>query len=146
MSNGYYNYTSGIPVAISRGVSSQFRAEFTLIAAGFDSVATQFNGLAPLASPTFTGTPSGPTAAPGTSTTQFATTAFVATSYAPLASPSFTGTPTVPTPSVGDNSSIVANTAWVRNFAFSLTIPNSVSWAAYQTFLSNWGGINSSNS
>jgi hypothetical protein len=32
---------------------------------------------APIASPTFTGTPAGPTAAPGTSTTQLATTAFV---------------------------------------------------------------------
>jgi hypothetical protein len=32
---------------------------------------------APLASPTFTGTPAAPTAAPGTSTTQLATTAFV---------------------------------------------------------------------
>ena len=32
---------------------------------------------APLASPTFTGTPSGPTASSGTNTTQFATTAFV---------------------------------------------------------------------
>lgn len=32
---------------------------------------------APIASPTFTGTPSGPTAAAGTNTTQFATTAFV---------------------------------------------------------------------
>ena len=34
-------------------------------------------GAAPLASPTFTGIPAGPTAAPGTNTTQFATTAFV---------------------------------------------------------------------
>jgi hypothetical protein len=34
-------------------------------------------GYAPLASPTFTGTPSGPTAATGTNTTQFASTAFV---------------------------------------------------------------------
>lgn len=34
-------------------------------------------GAAPLASPTFTGTPSGPTAAVDTNTTQFATTAFV---------------------------------------------------------------------
>lgn len=34
-------------------------------------------GAAPLASPTFTGVPAGPTAAPGTDTTQFATTAFV---------------------------------------------------------------------
>lgn len=34
-------------------------------------------GSAPLASPTFTGTPAAPTAAPGTDTTQLATTAFV---------------------------------------------------------------------
>ena len=58
---------------------------------------------APLASPTFTGTPAGPTPAVDTNTTQLATTAFVigqgylkaalATStYAPLASPTFTGT------------------------------------------------------
>ncbi len=37
-----------------------------------------FNGKAPLASPTFTGTPAAPTATAGTSTTQLATTAFVA--------------------------------------------------------------------
>lgn len=37
------------------------------------------NTLAPLASPTFTGTPAAPTAASGTSTTQVATTAFVET-------------------------------------------------------------------
>jgi microcystin-dependent protein len=36
-------------------------------------------GLAPLASPQFTGTPSGPTASAGTNTTQLATTAFVTT-------------------------------------------------------------------
>ncbi len=74
-------------------------------------------GAAPLASPTFTGTPAGPTAPPGTNTTQFSTTAFVKAAIdvvlggvssafdtlseiatelglkAPLASPTFTGTP-----------------------------------------------------
>lgn len=39
---------------------------------------------APLASPTFTGTPAAPTAAGGTNTTQVATTAFVATGFQPL--------------------------------------------------------------
>jgi len=34
-------------------------------------------GIAPVASPTFTGTPAAPTAAAGTSTTQIATTEFV---------------------------------------------------------------------
>lgn len=40
------------------------------------------SGLAPLASPVFTGIPVAPTAAPGTNTTQLATTAFVAASGA----------------------------------------------------------------
>lgn len=39
---------------------------------------------APLASPTFTGVPKGPTAAPGTNTTQLATTAFVTTALSSL--------------------------------------------------------------
>ena len=39
-------------------------------------------GAAPLASPTFTGTPAAPTAASGTNTTQLATTAFVTTAVA----------------------------------------------------------------
>lgn len=50
---------------------------------------------APIASPTFTGTPAAPTATAGTNTTQIATTAFVATAtsgLAPKASPTFTGT------------------------------------------------------
>src|SRR5438477_8414128 len=51
---------------------------------------------APLASPTFTGTPAGPSAAADTNTTQLATTAFViGQAYAKLASPTFTGPVTV---------------------------------------------------
>ena len=52
---------------------------------------------APIATPTFTGVPAAPTAAPGVNTTQLATTAFVAAAVAPLApiaSPTFTGTVT----------------------------------------------------
>lgn len=41
------------------------------------SIQTQLDSKAPLASPTFTGTPAAPTAAGGTNTTQLATTAFV---------------------------------------------------------------------
>jgi hypothetical protein len=47
-------------------------------------------------SPAFTGTPVVPTPAPGTNTTQIASTAFVVASYAPIASPTFTGTVTIP--------------------------------------------------
>jgi hypothetical protein len=42
-------------------------------------------GGAPVASPAFTGVPLAPTAAPGTNTTQIATTAFTAAGYLPLA-------------------------------------------------------------
>ena len=70
---------------------------------------------APLASPTFTGTPAAPTAAPATSTTQLATTAFVTTAdnlKAPLASPALTGTPTAPTAAPGTNTTQLATTAF----------------------------------
>ena len=73
-------------------------------------------GAAPLASPTFTGIPAAPTAAPGTSTTQIATTSFVATSFAPLASPALTGTPTAPTVTPAtDSTTKLATTAFVQN-------------------------------
>lgn len=51
-----------------------------------------FNGKAPLASPTFTGIPTVPTAAAGTSTTQAASTAFVQTSLASVTSGRYTPT------------------------------------------------------
>ena len=78
-------------------------------------------GRAPLASPTFTGTPAAPTAAQGTNTTQIATTAFVnaeiaadTAAKAPLASPTFTGVPAAPTASQGTNTTQLATTAFVN--------------------------------
>lgn len=75
-------------------------------------------GLAPLASPTFTGTPAAPTATAGTNTTQVATTAFVTTAVstkANLASPTFTGTPAAPTATTATNSTQIATTAYVKS-------------------------------
>jgi hypothetical protein len=78
-------------------------------------------GGAPINSPAFLGSPVAPTAAPGTATTQLATTAFVAAAiaslsgYAPLNSPAFIGTPTAPTPVTGNNSTLIATTAFVQN-------------------------------
>ncbi|OME21594.1 MULTISPECIES: hypothetical protein [Paenibacillus] len=76
-------------------------------------------------SPAFTGTPTAPTAAAGTNSTQLATTAFVEAVRvilaaadalkAPLASPAFTGNPTVPTQATADNSTKVASTAFVKS-------------------------------
>lgn len=92
------------------------------------STATQtaLNLKANLASPTFTGVPAAPTAAPATNTTQVATTAFVTTAdnlKANLASPTFTGTVGLPagtvltTPALTlrtqiDNVAIVANSPY----------------------------------
>lgn len=81
-------------------------------------------GGAPLASPALTGIPAAPTAAPGTNTTQLATTAFVEAARvtlaaadalkAPLVSPALTGTPTVPTAAPGTNTTQAASTAFVE--------------------------------
>lgn len=95
--------------------------------------------LAPRASPTFTGVPAAPTAAPGANTTQLATTAFVTNAVvagvagvasvntrtgavtlalsdipgaAPLASPTFTGVPLAPTASPGTATTQIATTAF----------------------------------
>lgn len=73
---------------------------------------------APLASPELTGTPTAPTAAKATNTTQIATTAFVKTvvgDYAPKASPALTGTPTAPTATAGTNTTQIATTAFVKS-------------------------------
>jgi hypothetical protein len=99
-------------------------------------------GGALIASPTFTGTPSAPTATPATTnTTQIATCAFVQSALASsnvvsfngrtgavtlttaditgaggavLASPAFTGTPTAPTATVGTSTGQLATTAFVQ--------------------------------
>jgi uncharacterized protein (DUF4213/DUF364 family) len=77
---------------------------------------------APLASPTLTGTPTVPTAAPTTNTTQAASTAFVEARSAtveasvalkaPLSSPALTGVPTAPTAAAATNTTQVATTAF----------------------------------
>lgn len=101
------------------------------------NLVTDLAAKAPLVSPALTGTPTAPTAAGGTNTTQIATTAFVKAAIdvvlggvsaafdtlseiatelglkAPLASPALTGNPTAPTQSQGNNSTRIATTAYV---------------------------------
>jgi hypothetical protein len=110
---------------------------------------------APLASPTFTGTPALPTGTTGVTqtagnnSTALATTAFVAASflttasasatYAPLASPAFTGTPSLPTGTTGvtqtgtDNSTKLATTAFVANNFYLSSNPSGYQTAAQVT-------------
>lgn len=69
-----------------------------------------------IVSPALTGTPTSPTAAPGTNTTQVASTAFVEAAVASKAnsvSPALTGTPTSPTAAPGTNTTQIASTAFV---------------------------------
>jgi len=90
---------------------------------------TQLSAFAPLASPSFTGTPVAPTAPTATNTGQIATTAYVQNqAYATLASPALSGTPTAPTPAQGTNSAQIATTAFVK----SQQIPISIGWIAGQ--------------
>jgi Chaperone of endosialidase len=100
---------------------------------------------APLASPTFTGTPAAPTPLAADNSTKLATTAYVTSALAalpqggvvsfntrtgavtlttadvtgaggaPLVSPALTGTPTAPTPAPADNSTKLATTAYVTS-------------------------------
>jgi hypothetical protein len=105
----------------------------------------RFNGtwsnVAPLASPTFTGTPAAPTAAVNTNTTQLATTAFViGQAYAPLASPTLTGTPAAPTATAGTNTTQLATTAFVTSaIGTPGTVPENSQSANYTTVLADAG-------
>lgn len=101
----YYRSAVGVwgPVSVTGGLS---------FSGGVLGVAG--SGFAPIASPALTGTPTAPTAAPGTNTTQIATTAYVlAAGFAPIASPALTGAPTAPSPAPGDNTTKLATTGWV---------------------------------
>ena len=87
----------------------------------FEAIETAVATKADIASPTFTGVPTAPTAASATNTTQLATTAFV---QAQKASPTFTGVPTAPTAAAGTNTLQLATTAHVfaeRSNAVTLT-------------------------
>ena len=67
----------GYVTALTAPVTSVFSRTGAVVANTGDYTVSQVTGAAPLASPTFTGIPAAPTASPGTSTTQLATTAFV---------------------------------------------------------------------
>ena len=82
---------------------------------------------APLASPTFTGTPAAPTAAANTNTTQIATTAYVQTElgdYAPLASPALTGTATAVNLTLSGNLQVNGTTTTVASSTMTVTDKN----------------------
>lgn len=85
-------------------------------------LSSALNGLAPKASPTFSGTPIAPTPATGNNSTQIATTAYVTTtvsSKASTASPAFSGTPTAPTAAATTSNTQIATTAYVKGQGYA---------------------------
>lgn len=120
-----YNATSGaftltVKTAAGTGVTVA-QGKRNLVYTDGTNIYDAFNDFESVA---LAGTPTAPTAAAGTNTTQVATTAFVAAVKtlldtaialkAPLASPALTGTPTAPTAAVGNSSTQLATTAFVN--------------------------------
>lgn len=92
-----------------------------------------------------TGTPTAPTAATGTDTTQIATTAFAMH----MTSPAFLGTPTVPTAATGVSTTQIANmqavVASIAAQAFSTALPsqtgNAGKWVTTNGTTASWAAI-----
>jgi hypothetical protein len=82
-SSGWTLVTGGAPSNANPVMDSVAAPGVSALFARGDHVHPSDTSRAPLASPTFTGVPAAPTASPGTSTTQLATTQFVAAATAP---------------------------------------------------------------
>ena len=136
VSNTEYGYLDGVTSAIQTQINSKQAtitdASLTIartngLQAALDSKQAALDLKAPLAAPTFTGTPAAPTATAGTNTTQLATTAFVKTAVdnyattvtsaltdkAPSASPIFTGVVTLPAITTNSAATSAATKAYV---------------------------------
>jgi len=108
--------TTGDPGKLIKG--SEIDAEYT-------AIATAITSKADTASPTFTGTPSAPTASFGTSTTQISTTAFVQAALAAM----------YPVGSIYTNASVSTNPATLFGFG---------TWSAFgegRVAIGNGGGF-----
>jgi len=112
--------TGWVPVNGGAGspVTSVFGRTGAVVAVSGDYTVGQVTGAAPLASPTFTGVPAGPTAAPGTNTTQLATTAFVQAAVTGLVKWTTVVKTTTYTAVAGDM--VLANTS---GGGFTVTLP-----------------------
>lgn len=126
--------------AQAAGVAWVAQSTLTVAESQVTNLVTDLAAKAPLASPTFTGTPAAPTPSAADSTTKVATTAFVQgeiTAKAPLASPTFTGTPAAPTAATATSTTQVATTAFVQQE--SAVIVANTQTANYTTVLSDAG-------
>ena len=109
-----------MPISLPYPVVNGTTADGTQMQANLVTLLNGANAAAALASPTFTGVPAAPTAAPGTNSAQLATTAFV---QALLSNTALTGVPTAPTAAPGTNTTQIATTAFVLANAAPLASP-----------------------
>lgn len=116
-------FTGTVTLPSTTSIGGVSATEIVYLDGVTSNVQTQLDSKADLASPALTGVPTAPTAAGGTSTTQIATTAFVATNFAGLASPALTGNPTAPTQASGTNNTTIATTAFVQQVALNNQLP-----------------------
>ena len=113
--------TNIVQIKTAAGVAFNCAPSATSVVSCDGSNGVQGSTIASLTSPVLTGTPTAPTAAQGTNTTQIATTAFVnaeiaadTANLAPISSPTFTGVPAAPTAAVNTNTTQLATTAFVN--------------------------------
>lgn len=118
---------------IATEVPKYLNDNFSALNSVDEDIKTQLGALAPLASPTLTGTPKAPTASEGTNTTQIATTAFVASAVKvksvngktgdvvvdvlPVGTILLMGGTTVPTGYLACNGAAVSRTTYATLFA-----------------------------
>ncbi len=124
---------SSVAPAGGGAVSTVFGRTGAVVKVTGDYAVGDVTGAAALAGPAFTGTPTAPTAAAATNTTQLATTAYADAAVgveatarssadallAPLASPTFTGTPALPTGTTAVTQTALNNTTKVATTAYA---------------------------
>ena len=152
---GSHNFTGAtVTVATQTALDNSTKAAstaYTDAAVGVETSARSAAtaSLAPIANPTFTGTPAAPTPVTNVNTTQIVTGAWVNTYFAALAGAVFTGsqnftgaTVTVATQAPGDSSTKAASTAFVMTQAFSSALPaqagNAGNWVTTNGTTASW--------
>jgi len=129
----------GSEIATINGQISTINGQISGINANLASINGQLPLLAPIANPSFTGTPTAPTPGSFVNNAQLATTSYCFTWFAPKASPAFTGVHTAPTAAAGTNTTQLATCAFVLQ-------TNSISGNGYRKnadgTIDQWGFAN----
>lgn len=143
--------TSNTQIATTAFTTTAVNTLATNLNANISAANAQIVLKAAIASPTFTGTPLVPNAAPGANSGQIASTAWVNSTvaninlatYAPLSNPTFTNTPAAPTANISANTTQLATTAFVHTLLPAGTI---ILWYGSQASIPyGWALCNGSN-